>query len=360
MDVVEKEPEVEAVKFNIGELLSEARENQNLSAADIARKLNLMPGVVEKIEANQFEQDIPLAFIRGYVRSYAQVVGLDINTICEEFDSQTTKEEAPVQKIERISSFSSRRKEINSSNKTFKIVTYLIVSSLIFLAGWEAWKRFSPKLLGEKTESPANVIELSPSLTNDVESGVSELDTTQESGELSDNGQSAPAIVDEETNPETFSLQSSAQDELQSDKTSEQESVVDAFGKETDQTASQAESNDNVESASANLAGQTNADSDESSTSSLAEETESVNLKTEPVITAVFTFSGDCWVEIRDANGEVLANGIKKDGKVMPLKGVAPFSVQLGEPSVVSLTLNDESYDLSRFPAGRKAAFELE
>jgi cytoskeleton protein RodZ len=77
------------------------------------------------------------------------------------------------------------------------------------------------------------------------------------------------------------------------------------------------------------------------------------------ISTAVFTFSGDCWVNIYDASGERIAWGIKKSGYVMSVEGVAPLEVTLGKPELAIIEFNGQLVDLSGFNAGNIAKFTL-
>jgi len=70
-------------------------------------------------------------------------------------------------------------------------------------------------------------------------------------------------------------------------------------------------------------------------------------------------FSAECWVKITDARGEILAEGVKVNGKHMPLRGAKPITVILGDPSAVSLSYENEVYDLSVHRAGRRAEIVL-
>ena len=78
-----------------------------------------------------------------------------------------------------------------------------------------------------------------------------------------------------------------------------------------------------------------------------------------PIANVVFTFSGDCWVNIYDATGERIAWGVKKSGYVMRISGQGPFSVTLGKPELVQIDYNDVSVDMSTFNAGNIAKFSL-
>jgi cytoskeleton protein RodZ len=73
----------------------------------------------------------------------------------------------------------------------------------------------------------------------------------------------------------------------------------------------------------------------------------------------VFTFAGDCWVNIFDATGERIAWGVKKSGYIMRISGQAPFSITLGKPELVQIDYNDVPVDMSVFNAGNIAKFSL-
>ncbi|MDQ7048147.1 MAG: DUF4115 domain-containing protein [Enterobacterales bacterium] len=74
----------------------------------------------------------------------------------------------------------------------------------------------------------------------------------------------------------------------------------------------------------------------------------------------VLDFTEQCWVEIIDSRGEILANGIKQPGKHMPLKGVAPIKVVLGNPNAVSMTYQGEVYTIKKYQPGARAILTLQ
>ena len=349
--------------MDIGAFLIEARENKNLSTQDIASKLNLTLSMVEKIEANQFVQDTPLAFIRGYLRSYAQQVDVDTATICVEFDRQTGESEKPLQKVKMVSDFKVSRKERNSSSFLFKMITYLIVVTLLSFGGWEMWKRFGASKQKSEASFSEKVISLDLSVN---EQGANQivLNTAEEKEDhngigLIDSGAPATVSAGTESTGGSTSKASTAKDPT--DKTPTDSNVASSTNEvpvSVDASASDAKlvEQDNTIEADLNLATTENLNT---SVADSASEPAKEPI-TGPIVSASFVFSGDCWVRISDANGEVLAIGIKPTGKVMPIEGIAPLSVTLGNPAVVSVTYQEESYDLSRFRPGKSAQFILE
>jgi cytoskeleton protein RodZ len=57
--------------------LAAAREELNLSVAEVARHLKLSPAQVEALEAGAYERLPGRVFVRGFLRNYAKLVGVD-------------------------------------------------------------------------------------------------------------------------------------------------------------------------------------------------------------------------------------------------------------------------------------------
>lgn len=58
-------------------------------------------------------------------------------------------------------------------------------------------------------------------------------------------------------------------------------------------------------------------------------------------------FSDECWLEVSDAQGDVLATDLQRPGSRLTLMGKAPFQVKLGFASAASLTLNGEPVEIA-------------
>ena len=92
----------------------------------------------------------------------------------------------------------------------------------------------------------------------------------------------------------------------------------------------------------------------------LVQPNEDTSSAIEQVVTeTVFTFSGDCWVNIYDATGERIAWGIKKSGYIMTIGGKAPLSVTVGKPELVKIKFNGVEVDMSSFRQGHISKFTL-
>jgi len=64
--------------------LKQAREAQNLSTADVARRLKLSVWQIEALESGQYEQLPGPTFARGFIRNYARLLNLDPEELARE------------------------------------------------------------------------------------------------------------------------------------------------------------------------------------------------------------------------------------------------------------------------------------
>ncbi|OOY41230.1 hypothetical protein BOV91_12575, partial [Solemya velum gill symbiont] len=60
------------------------------------------------------------------------------------------------------------------------------------------------------------------------------------------------------------------------------------------------------------------------------------------------SFSGQCWVDIRNAEGDVLVSGMLRSGTSKIISATPPLSIVLGKSSVVTMLVDGEPYDLTR------------
>lgn len=67
----------------------------------------------------------------------------------------------------------------------------------------------------------------------------------------------------------------------------------------------------------------------------------------------------ESWVDVRDAKGNKLIYESVPAGREIPLEGLAPFSVFLGNASGVQVFLNGKPYDFSSYKRGLTARFKL-
>ncbi len=312
--------EVEQIKVVMqgpGQILKEARERAKLTTQDIADKMKLKKALIQDIEQDNYNIDISLTFIRGYLKLYAKHVKVSEKDILGAFESLSTQKKEPA----KLQSFS-RRVANQANDDKLMLVTYLIVAAVAALVViW--WFQQSPTITA--TESNSN------NYSQAVSQGIVVQETlTPDLGKLISTPTGAAVLPKDITDTNDDILLSTAIEEQNIDVRSVNNQPV--FEKNEDDINTLAQQSDIT----------TNIDN------------ESVT-----PVELIFKFSGDCWMNLSDATGENIAYGVKVKGRVMPVTGIPPFIVTLGAPEVVKISYAGESLNMSFLPSGRIAKFYL-
>lgn len=145
----------EPTSSHFGDRLRTARESLGHEAKDIAAQLRLNPNIILMLESSQYPQDLPLTFLRGYLRSYArflQIPEQELNDALANIKQKAAAPapSAPATPTERgfIAQLCLTRDEFSrSSNRFMQVFTYVIVFTLIGLVGsW--WVGHTPTSAG--------------------------------------------------------------------------------------------------------------------------------------------------------------------------------------------------------------------
>lgn len=322
------QPGAEEPAHSAGQMLHHAREQQGLSRQAVADKLFLKVTTVEDIEQDKIDASMSVTFTKGYVRNYAKFLGLDPQRVLAEFDKNQAAGQSPA----KLQSFSQRvAKEAHDDR--WMMVTYVIL--FLLLAGTVAWwYQQDDGAIDENIDAPA------------VSNARSfEQDDTERSNRI-DVAPTGAAV----TRPQTNSDETQGRENRVAGNRSEsQESSLGSPTSSSEQDTNSPEpqaSNPEPAEDNAQTAANTSA-----AASPVGESAAPVQME--------FTFTEDCWVNIEDASGEVIATGIKSAGRVMPISGVPPISVTLGAPDKVSITYAGQAVDISQYQNGRTARFTL-
>ncbi|WP_417877653.1 cytoskeleton protein RodZ [Vibrio sp.] len=303
------------LSIEAGTLLKNKRESLGMTQKQVADRLRLRVSVIEDIENNRFESQQVATFTRGYLRSYAKMVGLDEKVVLTALE-QTADIQPKDQEIE-MQSFSRKTKhEKHNSRIMFLTWVIAIVITGISAAWW--WQN-------QQDNSLTQVV---------TDSSVEAPEPSAE--ELADIDQmSADELI--ASTPEDIAAST--------------EQLV-----ATDETLSSAQ-------ATETLSGQQPASTDVEEPAAVIEEAEVVD---EPAIIVpegmsllTMTFKADCWIQVKDTNGKTLVSGTHKPGQDVELTGKAPFKVILGAPEGVTMTFASEPVDLSGYTSGKVARFTL-
>jgi len=291
-----------------GSMLREARKGLSLSQEHIASKLNFKITLVKNIEEDNFDPAMPVTFIRGYLANYAKLVAVETEDVLASYDALDA---ASIQRSEMLSFSKETSKQAEHSRVMW--ISYLIAAVLIGLTIlW--W-------LQETSQQEDNI----PTISLDSSSN--------------DNSAIEPATLSTEQDTSAAKQDSLGEEAVLAEPTVLTD-LVPAAESLTTESSNQAVS----------IAVNASTDNNE------VTEQES---QPPAISTAVFTFKGDCWVNIYDATGERIAWGVKKAGYVMTIQGKAPLRITVGKPELTSIVFNEQAVDMSPFNVGNIAKFTL-
>lgn len=297
-----------------GEILRQRREELGLSQKDISERLRLKVSVIENIESNHFDSHHVATFIRGYFRSYAKAVGIkekDILAALEQSGRGQHKEQP-------MHSFSQKTKKQQHDSHIMRLTWGILIVILGISSVWW-WQNHQLDTL-----TPAS------------------LSSQQEESTISDTDE----LADDSSSLDTTEIvaESSDQDSNDSVVNQPQETTVDIAVDE------QVPTTDDATKSTSEIAEPTQTESQEIAQIPKEQKSESV---------LAMQFKDDCWIQVKDSSGSVLATGLKKAGESLTLTGKAPYSIILGAPEGVSISLADEPVDLSRYTPGKVARLTL-
>lgn len=133
-----------------GQQLAYARQAHQMTQEEIAQKLCLSLQLVRDIERDEYKQKINVVFLRGYLRSYARLVGLLPDQVVGAFDklhSQETQNASVSAPIPQGHARVLCDAKVKLPGKKIKWVSYLVCLILVLLAivWWHDYSKMQKK-----------------------------------------------------------------------------------------------------------------------------------------------------------------------------------------------------------------------
>ncbi|WPA91088.1 cytoskeleton protein RodZ [Providencia zhijiangensis] len=310
------ENNTEQTSITVGQLLSRARERMGLTQETVAERLCLKVSTVKEIEQDIHPTGVEPTFLRGYIRLYARMVGITENDIAPFLKSDVPAQSPNVSPMQSYSLGKKRKKREGWLMK----LTWLIVIVLIAMVGiwwWQDHNAQQKDLLTMANQNEALVQQSNSEPVNNIAVDMP-LVTDNSAAQTDPLVDPAPVLAD--TQPATN---------------------TDAEGVRTIPLPNAPQTTPSVDRAQAD-----------------ASQTTDMPAATGNGLT--LSFSGQCWLEIRDANNKVLFSGMKNGGDKLELDGAQPYRLNIGAPANVTVQFQGKDVDLSRFiKAKRSAKFKL-
>ncbi|EDP58588.1 cytoskeleton protein RodZ [Vibrio sp. AND4] len=304
------------LEIEAGTLLKNKRESLGMTQKHVADRLRLRVSVVEDIEQNRLEEQLVSTFTRGYLRSYAKLVGLDEKIVLAALE-QASGVRAKPQEAE-MQSFSRKTKD-EKHNSRIMLLTWVIAIVITGISGAWWWQNQQENSLAQFSEQ------------------------TTETEQMADDAEIDKMSADE-------LIASTPAEIAPVAAVTAADTTINAQAEVTEPVMAEAK-----EEVTAQVIQKPNA---------VVEAVQEIEEPAAPVVPEGMTrltmkFKADCWIQVKDVNGKTLVSGTRKPGQDVELAGKAPFKVILGAPEGVTMTFASEPVDLSGYTSGKVARFTI-
>ncbi|MDY6798363.1 MAG: DUF4115 domain-containing protein [Pseudomonadota bacterium] len=296
-----------AVQDSAGQQLRRAREALGLSLEQVADAQHLRPSVIQDIEQGRYERIDSELFLKGYVRAYAKQVNLNAESLLATLEQELEPlREERAREAEANPLVSIERKK-RQKRRIAKMLAWIVILAVVIVGGMAY-------LESRQTVAPAHPVgEPEDSSGKDVVSpGEAEAGAANSMDEpVDDTAEPLPEEVPQAQVP--VASPPGAEDVSRNDKATD-----DSSDRSAGETAAATPSMVPDQQPEGVLA------------SGPMEE------PVAPPVPLEMSFTGDCWVQITDANGDQLVAALKRSGDQLVVEGVPPLTVVVGAVDAVS------------------------
>ena len=321
------QPEVlAATRVNPGETLRQARENNGWTLAEVALKLNLTASSLSNLETGAFDKLPGHTFARGYIRTYAKLLGMDQASLVREFDLYTGTDAngSNVHSLGRI------EEPVRVSHTILRIVSLLLLIAVI--GGGFIWWQDQTSMRAK------DLIGLTPEHVEvegaDGTTRIHPLDEPEDQ-----------AVAEAKAEGETPVVTESAPEQAAS--------IALALP-----AAAQAPAAAPVVAAPV-PAPSVVAPAVAPAVAPVATPPAAIVAPVAGAGKVAVQYTADCWTQVTDATGKVLFGGLKRKGENLEVSGKPPLTLRLGFARGAQVTYNGQSVDVAPFTSGETARLKL-
>lgn len=362
----------EASTLTVSDQLRQAREAAGMTQAGVAEQLFLTETFIRYMDAGEFHRLPKQAFVRGYLRSYARVVGLDGGQLVQLYDEafRETLPDTPADVAVSV-------KENRFSGPV--VLTGVIGMGIVLILVLLVWLLTSdedradvgamtPAAVGPAliTEPSAGIMAGAlPDPTN-AETAPLESETPEkifDQAPLSGLDAPAPALADLERTTDVVARenQSTKAENTPSGRISQDLDplVFEAAASDPERLASSGSIADGLvdqPGSPEKLSDQRQANFKLDNGRGLSEQVEiwrenrldgrQIRVDAGGSDELKATLVGECWIEVQDSQNELIYGDLNRAGDVLVLNGRAPLTVLLGNAPMASLEFNGRAIDL--------------
>ncbi|MDG4549307.1 MAG: DUF4115 domain-containing protein [Candidatus Contendobacter sp.] len=300
---------------SLGAWLARVRAGHGAEPRDMARQLGLNPTLILALEADDFARLGPPVFVRGYLSRYARLLDLPEAAVLERYRQQSSaSQDPPPLKVMHSPRRQTRVRDLRG-------LAYLVV---VIALGWTAIQNLDALDPGRLLAwwPPGHSASVQPPAGKPVAGATQtqypfQSPPAEATRELAPSP-AAPATGAPPANPEPAAISTVALAPPPSPPAVSESAPASGVARAVPVPASATlEENGDSSALDARSAG----------------------------ARLMLQFSDDCWVEVKDAQGKVLVNGLMKANTSRELSGPAPFTVTLGNAPAARIALDDRMVD---------------
>lgn len=297
---------------SVGAWLARTRASYDTEPRDMARHLGLNPTIIMALEADDFARLGPTIFVRGYLSRYARLLNLPEAEVLERYQRQVgPSQEPPPLKVVHPVQQETRIHDLRG-------ILYLVA---VVGIGWAAIEHL-PALNPSSWWRQDGAASVPAPASSPGGSAASQVQYPFQAG--------ATAAVPEASSPAPSATPVTTS---QSPPAPDSQTVPPTLAPPP-ATATPLES---MPSSSASVTASAPSSAAPGSTSVVADGASGARL--------MLQFSEECWVQVKDAQGKILVNGLMKANTTQTLSGPAPFTVTLGNAPAARIALDDRPVD---------------
>jgi len=342
--------ENDAEPRNIGAILRNAREAAGYSTADVAERMRLSRHHIENLEAERFELFPVSVFLRGYLISYARLLGIDAEPLLEAYDRRGFG--PPQLHSQEAASTTTRGSEFTVTITTLVVIAVLIVLSALW---WREQWTDDAGMPSTTVEQPDDEGPGEPAEPPEADGPMALVEPLGPEAAAETPGVEPPpvpvAAEPDESEAAPGSVEPAATARTADAEAPEEAARAGEVGREA--PASTAIAPDTEPGAPPGVPDQRTepvpspAESAEAAPASDAEALtddtagESASL--------VIRVREDCWLMIRDAEQRLIYRDLASAGTVLELTAVPPLRVVAGYAEGIEVEYNGEPFDLTPY-----------
>jgi cytoskeleton protein RodZ len=302
---------------SLGTMLREAREHLNLSVAEVAAQIKFAPRQIEALESDDFRQLPEVAFLRGFVRSYAKILNLDARPLL----AALPQEKAAAAEL-IPASVEVPYPVDNTSQRQNLILLGASLLLAVIAVGFSVWHFTNPQRQSTvaKLETP---VPLPAEKQVSPEPMVQKQNTTAPSNPAEPKRQSSSIAEQTASQPEKILPKPKAiEPSKQSSATAAQSSV---------------------------RATKTKAKAVEAAPQTQTTDSGNKVVTEAPNTVLKLVFDEESWAEIKDKDGNMISSQINPRGSELNVKGQLPLSLVIGHAATTHVYKNGQPVDMSPY-----------